>query len=83
MLTAPPHACPVSHQPSGCMHTCVFAHLIVLAAPAHGTCCRLLTVASAHRAGTLESPKWTGPLAKSYPFTLDPFQQVSIACLVR
>ena len=34
-------------------------------------------------AGTLDAPKWTGEYAKKYPFTLDPFQEVSIACIVR
>jgi ATP-dependent RNA helicase DOB1 len=34
-------------------------------------------------AGDLQSPKWAGPMAKEYPFVLDPFQQVAIACLVR
>ncbi|RZC13747.1 DExH-box ATP-dependent RNA helicase DExH10 [Glycine soja] len=33
--------------------------------------------------GTLSNPLHNGPMAKSYPFTLDPFQQVSIACLER
>nr|KYP67548.1 Superkiller viralicidic activity 2-like 2 [Cajanus cajan] len=33
--------------------------------------------------GTLSNPLHTGPTAKSYPFALDPFQQVSIACLER
>ncbi|KAH9608162.1 hypothetical protein KSS87_012144 [Heliosperma pusillum] len=33
--------------------------------------------------GTLTSPSYTGPPAKSYPFTLDPFQSLSIACLER
>ena len=33
--------------------------------------------------GTLDAPKWTGEYAKKYPFTLDPFQEVSIACIVR
>ncbi|GAB4854072.1 Helix-loop-helix protein 2 [Ancistrocladus abbreviatus] len=33
--------------------------------------------------GTLSSPIYTGETAKTYPFTLDPFQQVSIACLER
>ncbi len=32
-------------------------------------------------AGTLEDPKWTGPLAKEYPFTLDPFQVCFICFL--
>ena len=33
--------------------------------------------------GDLQNPKWTGAMAKEYPFVLDPFQQVTIACLVR
>jgi ATP-dependent RNA helicase DOB1 len=33
--------------------------------------------------GTLDNPIWTGPSAKQYPFVLDPFQQVAIACLER
>ncbi|CAL0313311.1 unnamed protein product [Lupinus luteus] len=33
--------------------------------------------------GTLSNPLYNGPMAKSYPFTLDPFQQVSVACLER
>jgi hypothetical protein len=33
-------------------------------------------------AGTLEAPKWTGTYAKQYPFQLDPFQEVSVACIV-
>lgn len=33
-------------------------------------------------AGTIEHPKWEGELAKKYPFILDPFQQVAVACLV-
>lgn len=32
--------------------------------------------------GTMEEPKWTGTMAKQYPFTLDPFQSTSVACLV-
>ena len=34
-------------------------------------------------AGTLQNPIWTGPMAKEYPFTLDPFQSTAVACLVR
>jgi hypothetical protein len=34
-------------------------------------------------AGTLENPRWTGPRAKEYPFVLDPFQEFSVACIVR
>ena len=30
----------------------------------------------------MQHPKWTGKMAKEYPFTLDPFQSTSIACLV-
>ena len=33
--------------------------------------------------GDMNNPKWTGKMAKQYPFTLDPFQSTSIACLVR
>ncbi|KAL8138725.1 hypothetical protein V2J09_004726, partial [Rumex salicifolius] len=33
--------------------------------------------------GTLSTPLFNGDPAKSYPFTLDPFQQVSVACLER
>ncbi|XP_045822701.1 DExH-box ATP-dependent RNA helicase DExH10 [Trifolium pratense] len=33
--------------------------------------------------GTLSNPLHNGTMAKTYPFTLDPFQQVSIACLER
>ncbi|KAF3774853.1 DExH-box ATP-dependent RNA helicase [Nymphaea thermarum] len=33
--------------------------------------------------GTLSNPVYDGKLAKTYPFTLDPFQQTSIACLER
>lgn len=33
--------------------------------------------------GTLSNPIYTGKMAKTYTFTLDPFQQVSIACLER
>ncbi|KAK7399050.1 hypothetical protein VNO78_10225 [Psophocarpus tetragonolobus] len=33
--------------------------------------------------GSLSNPVHRGAMAKSYPFTLDPFQQVSIACLER
>ncbi|CAO2816579.1 unnamed protein product [Amaranthus hypochondriacus] len=33
--------------------------------------------------GTLANPNYTGPMAKTYAFTLDPFQQVSISCLER
>ena len=40
--------------------------------------------ASAAAAGTIESPKWTGAMAKEYPhFTLDPFQSTAIACIER
>lgn len=34
-------------------------------------------------AGTLDAPKFTGTPAKAYPFQLDPFQEVSVACIVR
>ncbi|KAG2556192.1 hypothetical protein PVAP13_8NG067600 [Panicum virgatum] len=33
--------------------------------------------------GTLASPEFNGEMAKQYPFKLDPFQSVSIACLER
>lgn len=33
--------------------------------------------------GTFSNPVYSGPEAKTYPFTLDPFQQVSVACLER
>ncbi|KAG2560632.1 hypothetical protein PVAP13_8KG080900 [Panicum virgatum] len=33
--------------------------------------------------GTLASPEFNGEMAKEYPFKLDPFQSVSIACLER
>ncbi|KAF8033637.1 hypothetical protein BT93_C0040 [Corymbia citriodora subsp. variegata] len=33
--------------------------------------------------GTLSDPVYSGEMAKTYPFKLDPFQQVSIACLER
>ncbi|KAK9699590.1 hypothetical protein RND81_08G183900 [Saponaria officinalis] len=33
--------------------------------------------------GTLSSPSYTGAMAKTYPFSLDPFQTISIACLER
>lgn len=33
--------------------------------------------------GTLSSPAFHGEMAKAYPFQLDPFQSVSIACLER
>jgi len=33
--------------------------------------------------GTLSSPEFNGEMAKQYPFKLDPFQSVSIACLER
>ncbi|KAJ7567122.1 hypothetical protein O6H91_02G132600 [Diphasiastrum complanatum] len=33
--------------------------------------------------GSIENPVYNGPMAKKYPFTLDPFQQVSVACLER
>ncbi|KAK8959177.1 hypothetical protein KSP40_PGU016018 [Platanthera guangdongensis] len=33
--------------------------------------------------GTLENPIYNGKMAKTYPFNLDPFQQVSVACLER
>ncbi|GLT69777.1 hypothetical protein SLA2020_419030 [Shorea laevis] len=33
--------------------------------------------------GTLSNPVYNGKMAKTYPFKLDPFQQVSVACLER
>ncbi|KAH7431683.1 hypothetical protein KP509_08G061100 [Ceratopteris richardii] len=33
--------------------------------------------------GTIGDPFYKGSLAKTYPFTLDPFQEVSVACLER
>ena len=30
----------------------------------------------------LLQPRYNGPPAKTYPFTLDPFQQTAVACLV-
>lgn len=33
--------------------------------------------------GTLSNPSYTGKMAKTYPFKLDPFQQVSVSCLER
>lgn len=33
--------------------------------------------------GTLSDPVYNGPMAKTYPFNLDPFQSVSVACLER
>lgn len=33
--------------------------------------------------GTLSNPVYTGEMAKTYPFKLDPFQEVSVACLER
>lgn len=33
--------------------------------------------------GTLENPIYNGKMAKTYPFELDPFQKVSVACLER
>ncbi|XP_023546254.1 DExH-box ATP-dependent RNA helicase DExH10 [Cucurbita pepo subsp. pepo] len=33
--------------------------------------------------GTLSNPVFNGTMAKTYPFTLDPFQQVSVSCLER
>lgn len=31
----------------------------------------------------LLNPRYTGEPAKTYPFTLDPFQSTAVACLVR
>lgn len=33
--------------------------------------------------GTLDDPKWTGEMARKYPFELDNFQEKSVACLER
>ncbi|XAR63771.1 RNA helicase [Bertholletia excelsa] len=33
--------------------------------------------------GTLSNPVYNGEMAKTYPFNIDPFQQVSVACLER
>ncbi|KAJ3696285.1 hypothetical protein LUZ60_001662 [Juncus effusus] len=33
--------------------------------------------------GTLSNPVFTGTMAKTYPFELDPFQRISVACLER
>ncbi|CAI5978939.1 unnamed protein product [Closterium sp. NIES-64] len=33
--------------------------------------------------GTIDSPVYNGPMAKTYPFELDPFQATSVACLER
>ncbi|XP_027070815.2 DExH-box ATP-dependent RNA helicase DExH10 [Coffea eugenioides] len=33
--------------------------------------------------GTLSNPFYNGEMAKTYPFKLDPFQEVSVACLER
>jgi ATP-dependent RNA helicase DOB1 len=33
--------------------------------------------------GTLSNPVYTGTMAKNYPFELDPFQSISVACLER
>ncbi|KAK4792151.1 hypothetical protein SAY86_022586 [Trapa natans] len=33
--------------------------------------------------GSLSNPRFTGEAAKAYPFKLDPFQEVSVACLER
>ncbi|CAH8262066.1 unnamed protein product [Arabidopsis lyrata] len=33
--------------------------------------------------GTLDNPVFNGDMAKTYPFKLDPFQSVSVACLER
>ncbi|KAI9118765.1 hypothetical protein K1719_010210 [Acacia pycnantha] len=54
------------------------------------TCVHEVAVPSGHVSskdesihGTLSNPVYNGEMAKSYPFTLDPFQQVSVACLER
>ncbi|KAL5706662.1 RNA helicase [Ranunculus cassubicifolius] len=33
--------------------------------------------------GTLSNPLYSGTMAKTYPFKLDPFQEISVACLER
>eukprot|EP01018_Ginkgo_biloba_P029918 Gb_40115 [translate_table: standard] len=33
--------------------------------------------------GTISNPAYNGPMAKTYPFILDPFQRISVACLER
>lgn len=33
--------------------------------------------------GTLSDPVYNGKMAKTYPFVLDPFQQISVSCLER
>lgn len=33
--------------------------------------------------GTLKDPRWSGPMAKTYPFVLDDFQSKAIACIER
>ena len=33
--------------------------------------------------GTIHNPVYTGEMAREYPFTLDPFQQMSVACIER
>ncbi|KAF5776639.1 putative RNA helicase [Helianthus annuus] len=33
--------------------------------------------------GTLSDPVYNGEMAKTYPFVLDPFQQISVSCLER
>ena len=35
------------------------------------------------RYGTLDAPRYTGPRAKQYPFSLDPFQETALACMER
>ncbi|KAI4382083.1 hypothetical protein MLD38_008089 [Melastoma candidum] len=54
------------------------------------TCVHEVAVPSAYASnkeeiihGTLSNPVYCGDMAKTYPFKLDPFQQVSIACLER
>ena len=37
---------------------------------------------SCDHAGSVQQPRWTGTMAKEYPFKLDPFQSTSVACLV-
>ena len=33
--------------------------------------------------GTLANPEWNGKMAREYPFELDTFQKLSVACLER
>ena len=55
-------------------------HLITAASVLH-TC--LVAHESAVLVGTMQEPRWTGQMAKEYPFKLDTFQSTASACLVR